>query len=198
MKNQVAALIFLGSVMLVRADQMIESVQQALKDQGFYYGEITGETNANLTAAIRRYQIRNGLQVNGEFNSETIRSLGIYSAAFAHPPARSGNACRAPVVAAATPTALQSVAATYASSAIPARAWRVDSPIAQESSVDPIFDAITTLRCRNASTVVRRKLCPQKLALRCEAEFGRHHPRPRSWRDEISGAAPVRNACRSG
>ena len=33
---------------------MIERVQQALKDQGFYYGEITGDTNANLTAAIRR------------------------------------------------------------------------------------------------------------------------------------------------
>src|SRR5437667_2173655 len=81
MKNQVAALIFLGSVMLVRADQMIESVQQALKDQGFYYGEITGETNANLTAAIRRYQIRNGLQVNGELNGETLRSLGINSSA---------------------------------------------------------------------------------------------------------------------
>src|SRR5439155_8231477 len=82
MKNKLAALIFLGSVMVVRADQMIESVQQALKDQGFYYGEITGETNANLTAAIRRYQIRNGLQVNGELNSETLLSLGINSSAF--------------------------------------------------------------------------------------------------------------------
>ena len=81
MKNKLAALIFLGSVMVVRADQMIESVQQALKDQGFYYGEITGETNANLTAAIRRYQIRNGLQVNGELNSETLRSLEINSSA---------------------------------------------------------------------------------------------------------------------
>ena len=88
MKNKLVALIFLGSVMLVRADQMIESVQQALKDQGFYYGEITGETNANLTAAIRRYQIRNGLQVNGELNSETLRSLGIDSSASAQPPTK--------------------------------------------------------------------------------------------------------------
>ena len=88
MKNKVAALIFLGSVMLLRADQMTESVQQALKDQGFYYGEITGETNANLTGAIRRYQIRNGLQVNGELNSETLRSLGIDSSGSAQPPAK--------------------------------------------------------------------------------------------------------------
>ncbi len=88
MKAKVAALIFLGSVALMRADQKIESVQQALKDQGFYYGEITGEANANLTAAIRRYQIRNGLQVNGELNSETLRSLGIDSSAPAPPAAK--------------------------------------------------------------------------------------------------------------
>ena len=67
--------------MLMRADQMVESVQQSLKDQGFYYGEINGEKNANLTAAIRRYQIRNGLQVNGELNNETLQSLGINSSA---------------------------------------------------------------------------------------------------------------------
>jgi len=81
MKTKVVVLIFLGSVMLLRADQTIQSVQQTLKDQGFYYGEITGEMNANLTAAIRRYQIRNGLQVTGELNAETLHSLGIESAA---------------------------------------------------------------------------------------------------------------------
>src|SRR5512132_1199794 len=88
MKAKVVALIFLGSVALTRADQRIESVQQALKDQGFYYGEITGETNANLTAAIRRYQIRNGLEVNGELNSETLRSLRINSSVSGQPAAR--------------------------------------------------------------------------------------------------------------
>ena len=88
MNAKVVALIFLGSIVLVRADQMIERVQGALKDQGFYYGEITGETNANLTAAIRRYQIRNGLQVNGELNSETLRSLGIDSSASAQSAAK--------------------------------------------------------------------------------------------------------------
>src|SRR5438876_2201044 len=81
MKTKVGAIIFLGWIALAYADQMIESVQQALKDQGFYYGEITGEPSANLTAAIRRYQIRNGLAVNGELNSETLRSLGINSSA---------------------------------------------------------------------------------------------------------------------
>jgi peptidoglycan hydrolase-like protein with peptidoglycan-binding domain len=83
MKIRIAALIFIGSMMLLHADQLVERVQQVLKDQGFYYGEISGEMNANLTAAIRRYQIRNGLQVSGELNSETLQSLGVDSSASA-------------------------------------------------------------------------------------------------------------------
>src|SRR6478672_5965072 len=81
MKITTAAVIFMGSIMLMRADQVVESVQQALKDEGFYYGEVNGDMNANVTAAIRRYQIRNGLQVSGELNDETLRSLGIKSSA---------------------------------------------------------------------------------------------------------------------
>jgi peptidoglycan hydrolase-like protein with peptidoglycan-binding domain len=91
MKTRIAALIFIGSMMLMRADQLVERVQQTLKDQGFYYGEITGEMNANLTAAIRRYQIRNGLQVSGELSSETLQSLGIDSAAAARPATKSAS-----------------------------------------------------------------------------------------------------------
>jgi peptidoglycan hydrolase-like protein with peptidoglycan-binding domain len=85
MKITIAAVIFMGLMMLVRADQLVESVQQALKDAGFYYGEVNGEMNANLTAAIRRYQIRNGLQVTGALNDETLRSLGIRSSGSARP-----------------------------------------------------------------------------------------------------------------
>ena len=85
MKITTAAVIFMGSIMLMRADQLVESVQQALKDEGFYYGEVNGDMNANLTAAIRRYQIRNGLQVTGELNDETLRSLGIKSSGSSRP-----------------------------------------------------------------------------------------------------------------
>jgi peptidoglycan hydrolase-like protein with peptidoglycan-binding domain len=77
MKIKFAVLFLLASAGLVGADQAIENAQQALKDQGFYYGEITGEKNADTTAAIRRYQIRNGLQVTGDLNDETIRALGV-------------------------------------------------------------------------------------------------------------------------
>ena len=84
MKITTAAMIFMGSMMLARADQLVQSVQQALKDDGFYYGEVNGDMNANLTAAIRRYQIRNGLQVTGELNDETLQSLGIKSSGSPH------------------------------------------------------------------------------------------------------------------
>jgi len=70
----VVALFFVGSV---RADPTIQSVQQALKDQGFYYGSVMGEKSAETTAALRRYQIRNGLQITGEINPETLRSLKV-------------------------------------------------------------------------------------------------------------------------
>src|ERR1700724_3403833 len=88
MKIKFAVLFLLASAGLVRADQAIENAQQALKDQGFYYGEITGEKNADTTAAIRRYQIRNGLQVTGDLNDETIRALGVASSGSSQPVAK--------------------------------------------------------------------------------------------------------------
>ncbi len=72
------AFLLAGAGML-QADQTTSAVQQALKDQGFYYGDVTGEKTADTTAAIRRYQIRNGLQITGEIDAETLRSLGVGS-----------------------------------------------------------------------------------------------------------------------
>lgn len=75
MRKVIAPTLFLLAMALARADQAIENVQQALKDQGFYNGEVTGENNADTTAAIRRFQIRHGLQITGELNDETLRSI---------------------------------------------------------------------------------------------------------------------------
>ena len=69
--------LLLASAGAVRADQTVAAVQQTLKDQGFYYGDVTGQKSADTTAAIRRYQIRNGLQITGEIDAETLRSLGV-------------------------------------------------------------------------------------------------------------------------
>jgi len=73
--------LLLVSVGTVWADQTTSAVQQELKDQGFYYGDVDGKKSADTTAAIRRYQIRNGLQITGEIDAETLRSLGIGAAA---------------------------------------------------------------------------------------------------------------------
>src|SRR5215210_575320 len=87
-----SALICLGLLLLgsglAQADPLTASIQQTLKDQGFYYGEITGQKDADTTAAIRRYQIRNGLQITGELSAETQKSLGIKGAAASAPAAR--------------------------------------------------------------------------------------------------------------
>lgn len=79
MKRTCLALVilFLAGIGGLRADQTTSVVQQALKDQGFYYGDVTGKKNSETTAAIRRYQIRNGLQITGEIDAETLRSLGV-------------------------------------------------------------------------------------------------------------------------
>jgi len=75
MKRLLCLLVTLCAASLVHADQSIRSLQQTLKNQGFYYGNVTGEKSAETTVAIRRYQIRNGLQVTGELNEETSRSV---------------------------------------------------------------------------------------------------------------------------
>jgi peptidoglycan hydrolase-like protein with peptidoglycan-binding domain len=58
-------------------DDLTKAVQQRLKDQGFFYGEITGQPGSETDAAIRRYQIRYGLKVTGGLNDETMHSLGL-------------------------------------------------------------------------------------------------------------------------
>ena len=63
------------AVSLAHGEPTTRSLQQTLKDQGFYYGAVTGEKSTKTTVAIRRYQIRNGLQVTGELNDETLRSV---------------------------------------------------------------------------------------------------------------------------
>jgi peptidoglycan hydrolase-like protein with peptidoglycan-binding domain len=83
-----AVFVFLAACSAARADSAIESAQQKLKDSGFYYGEINGKKDADTTAAVRRYQIRNGLQITGELNTETLQSLGLTSKPAQTPPTR--------------------------------------------------------------------------------------------------------------
>ena len=58
-----------------RADDSLKRIQQSLHDQGFYYGSVDGTPGDETTQAVRRYQIRNGLQVTGQLNDETRASI---------------------------------------------------------------------------------------------------------------------------
>jgi peptidoglycan hydrolase-like protein with peptidoglycan-binding domain len=81
MKRTLIAVVlaFFAFSSLALADPAVASAQQKLKDEGFYYGEINGEKDADTIAAIRRYQIRHGLQITGELNGETQHALGLAS-----------------------------------------------------------------------------------------------------------------------
>lgn len=72
---RLSLLLIVVTIATARADQAIANAQQLLKDQGFYYGEVTGEKNADTSAAIRRFQIRSGLEITGELNAETEQAL---------------------------------------------------------------------------------------------------------------------------
>lgn len=69
------ALLAVLGVSAARADEALRKAQQALHDQGFYYGKVDGAPGDETTQAIRRYQIRNGLAVTGLLNDETIQSI---------------------------------------------------------------------------------------------------------------------------
>jgi len=59
------------------ADTPTERVQNILKAQGFFYGDADGTSSPEMVAALRRYQIRNGLEVTGTVNDETRLALGL-------------------------------------------------------------------------------------------------------------------------
>ena len=73
--------IFLSLTLLLSAlacaDEQLRKVQAELKGEGFFYGDVTGETSSETTAALRRYQIRHGLEVTGSVNKETLGALGL-------------------------------------------------------------------------------------------------------------------------
>ena len=84
MKSKIATAILVSALaQLALADSTVQQAQEELKEQGYYFGEINGDKNADTIAAIRRFQIRSGLQVTGELDQETLRALHAASASAA-------------------------------------------------------------------------------------------------------------------
>jgi len=60
---------------LCAADSRPQAVQQALKQRGFYFGEINGVVDDQTKGALKRFQIREGLTVTGEIDAGTVAAL---------------------------------------------------------------------------------------------------------------------------
>jgi peptidoglycan hydrolase-like protein with peptidoglycan-binding domain len=60
----------------VWANDDVREVQEKLRDDGFYSGEIDGAYSSDLSAALTRYQIRNGLPITGQLDADTSKALG--------------------------------------------------------------------------------------------------------------------------
>ena len=75
--KRIVLLLLLTAGFTLRADDLTKNVQTQLKELGFYYAEISGTAGPETTAAIRRYQIRNGYEVTGTLTEETLQGLGL-------------------------------------------------------------------------------------------------------------------------
>ena len=57
------------------AEENVRAVQSKLADEGCYFGEIDGAYSSDFSAALSRYQIRNGLPITGQLDAETSKAL---------------------------------------------------------------------------------------------------------------------------
>lgn len=58
-------------------DQVIINVQHALKELGYYAGDVTGSLGASTRQALSAYQKDYGLDVTGAVDEPTVRALGL-------------------------------------------------------------------------------------------------------------------------
>ncbi len=61
----------------IAAGPDIAAIQSKLKDMGLYYAKSDGSWGDETSAAVTRYQIRQGLEINGRLTGETLQSLGM-------------------------------------------------------------------------------------------------------------------------
>ena len=53
----------------------VKLVQQRLKDLGYYTGTVDGKFGSGSVAALKTFQTKNGLSVDGVAGSETLKTL---------------------------------------------------------------------------------------------------------------------------
>ena len=75
-----AGAIGLAFMALVYGDDNVREVQTKLSKEGLYSGEIDGAYSSDLSTALTRYQVRNGLPITGQLDAETSEALGAKAA----------------------------------------------------------------------------------------------------------------------
>ena len=58
-------------------DQVIVNVQHALKELGYYQGDVTGSLGPGTRRALAAYQADSGLEATGVVDEPTVRALGL-------------------------------------------------------------------------------------------------------------------------
>ena len=61
----------------LRADETVRELQVRLKKAGFYQAEANGKYDSETSAAVTRYQIRNGLPISGKMDASTLNALHV-------------------------------------------------------------------------------------------------------------------------
>ncbi len=61
----------------VFADENIKTVQNKLREGGFYFGNASGVYDSETAAAVTRFQIRRGLSISGRLDPSTAQALGV-------------------------------------------------------------------------------------------------------------------------
>lgn len=57
----------------------VQEIQRRLKSWGYYNGAVDGIFGSRTEKAVRWFQSRNGLEVDGKVGKQTLAALGIYS-----------------------------------------------------------------------------------------------------------------------
>jgi len=81
------------------APPAVKLVQQHLRQQGIYTGQIDGQWGPDSQAALERFQQTHGLQVSGQLNQATVAILGIPPEQLLSAGAPPASAANAPLVA---------------------------------------------------------------------------------------------------
>lgn len=100
--------------------EMIRRAQEALRDEGYYEGDIDGNVTPRMSAALKTYQKENGLPETGNLDPETAKKLGILGTPAAARPQKG----RSPVPASDTRTSRPVADGTTLARVLSAKATR--------------------------------------------------------------------------